>query len=229
MSENKMGKYFKYAIGEIILVMIGILLALQVNNWNGNRTEKKAETKTLIELKKGIIGDRELLQKNLIEVKTQLAKIKLLKDLLKDKDYLYNKGLDTLFGAVYGVQALHLNKAFYEDLKASSLKLIKDDSIRLKIVNLFEVDYAFYDNNFEIEIHNNEVTRPYYLQNFYDLDFKKSATPNNFNKVWTDTYYANIVHYRIINLEGNHRDAYEKTILKMKSLINDITKYLKDD
>ena len=42
MSENKMGKYFKYAIGEIILVMIGILLALQVNTWN---EERKAEVK----------------------------------------------------------------------------------------------------------------------------------------------------------------------------------------
>jgi len=37
ISENKMGKYFKYAVGEIILVMIGILLALQVNTWNTNR------------------------------------------------------------------------------------------------------------------------------------------------------------------------------------------------
>jgi hypothetical protein len=37
MSENKTGKYLKYALGEILLVMIGILLALQVNNWNENR------------------------------------------------------------------------------------------------------------------------------------------------------------------------------------------------
>lgn len=44
IQENKMGKYFRYAIGEIALVMIGILLALQVNNWNENR---KAEVKEL--------------------------------------------------------------------------------------------------------------------------------------------------------------------------------------
>jgi hypothetical protein len=37
MEKNKTGKYLKYAIGEIVLVMIGILLALQVNNWNENR------------------------------------------------------------------------------------------------------------------------------------------------------------------------------------------------
>lgn len=37
MEQNKTGRYLKYAIGEIALVMIGILLALQVNNWNENR------------------------------------------------------------------------------------------------------------------------------------------------------------------------------------------------
>ncbi len=34
IEQNKMGKYFKYAIGEIVLVVIGILIALQINNWN---------------------------------------------------------------------------------------------------------------------------------------------------------------------------------------------------
>jgi hypothetical protein len=37
MDKNKTGKYFKYAIGEIVLVVIGILIALQINNWNENR------------------------------------------------------------------------------------------------------------------------------------------------------------------------------------------------
>ena len=35
--ENKPTKYMRYAIGEIVLVMLGVLLALQVNNWNENR------------------------------------------------------------------------------------------------------------------------------------------------------------------------------------------------
>jgi len=52
MSENKTGKYLKYAIGEIVLVVIGILIALQVNNWNVNRINKNLEQQILIELKK---------------------------------------------------------------------------------------------------------------------------------------------------------------------------------
>ena len=43
MEKNKTGKYFKYAIGEIILVVIGILIALQINNWNENRKNRVTE------------------------------------------------------------------------------------------------------------------------------------------------------------------------------------------
>ena len=43
LSENRFSKYLLYAIGEIILVMIGILLALQVNNWNNERIEQAKE------------------------------------------------------------------------------------------------------------------------------------------------------------------------------------------
>jgi len=50
MEQNKTGKYLKYAIGEIALVMIGILLALQVNNWNEERKSNINETKLLNEL-----------------------------------------------------------------------------------------------------------------------------------------------------------------------------------
>ena len=43
MEQNKTGKYLKYAIGEILLVVIGILIALSINNWNGDRMEVRME------------------------------------------------------------------------------------------------------------------------------------------------------------------------------------------
>ncbi|WP_075352150.1 DUF6090 family protein [Algoriphagus marinus] len=51
LSEGKTGKYFKYAIGEIVLVVIGILIALQINNWNEKRKIKNAEIEILQNLK----------------------------------------------------------------------------------------------------------------------------------------------------------------------------------
>lgn len=50
LAEGKMAKYLKYAIGEILLVMIGILLALQVNNWNQNRKDRIEEQLLLKQL-----------------------------------------------------------------------------------------------------------------------------------------------------------------------------------
>ena len=57
MEKNKTGKYLKYAIGEIILVMIGILLALQVNNWNEQRKDRKKEQVVLKQLQEDFQAD----------------------------------------------------------------------------------------------------------------------------------------------------------------------------
>lgn len=55
--ENKTGTYFKYAIGEIILVVIGILIALQINNWNEDKKDKVELNQYLSSLKENIQSD----------------------------------------------------------------------------------------------------------------------------------------------------------------------------
>jgi hypothetical protein len=50
MEKNKTGKYLKYAIGEVVLVVIGIIIALQINNWNENRTKLKEEQNIIFNL-----------------------------------------------------------------------------------------------------------------------------------------------------------------------------------
>lgn len=226
IKENRFSKYLLYAVGEIVLVVIGILIALQINTWNNERIENEAERKVLIELRKGIVYDANVMQQSLSQILFQIDKMKYLKRLLKNKDQMYNKGLDTLFGAVYGVRTIRVNKAFYEDLKASGLKLIKDDEIRLDIVNLFEDNYVLLDKIFDMELHINDVIRPYYLEHFNEIDFLDQATPNDFSHVWSDTYYQNIVHYRILNLESNHVDTYRKTVAKIMGLSGRIKAYI---
>ncbi len=58
MGKNKTGKYFKYAIGEIILVMVGILLALQVSNWNSDRKDRISERKLLGNIHRDFITNK---------------------------------------------------------------------------------------------------------------------------------------------------------------------------
>jgi hypothetical protein len=65
LMENKTGKYFKYAIGEIILVVIGILIALQINNWNTHRIERSKEDSYLVNLKRDLNNQMQMIERNL--------------------------------------------------------------------------------------------------------------------------------------------------------------------
>ena len=77
LGEGKTGKYLKYAIGEIILVMIGILLALQVNNWNLDRINKTKASNYLSEIRSNLITDtlqiNEVLEFNIQKTQAILA------------------------------------------------------------------------------------------------------------------------------------------------------------
>lgn len=58
-AENKPIQYLRYAIGEIVLVVIGILIALQIHNWNETKTLTKKEITILKEIKKNLQNDLE--------------------------------------------------------------------------------------------------------------------------------------------------------------------------
>ncbi|MCK0178875.1 DUF6090 family protein [Flavobacteriaceae bacterium S0862] len=70
MSENKTGKYFKYAIGEIILVVIGILIALQINNWNEARKAKNVEKQIYIKMLVDIKENNKITDQTISSLKT---------------------------------------------------------------------------------------------------------------------------------------------------------------
>ena len=65
LTENKFSEYLMYVLGEIILVLIGILIAVQINNWNINQKDAAQETKILIQLKEGFTVDRSKMKTEL--------------------------------------------------------------------------------------------------------------------------------------------------------------------
>ncbi len=52
LARNKFSQYLLYGVGEVILVVIGIMIALQINNWNTNKQETKVTSQLLIKHKK---------------------------------------------------------------------------------------------------------------------------------------------------------------------------------
>ena len=74
LSEGKTGKYFKYAFGEIVLVVVGILIALQINNWNENRKLNITTSEYIENLRSDIVQDTIGLN-NLIQTGKDQVKI----------------------------------------------------------------------------------------------------------------------------------------------------------
>ena len=112
LSEGKTGKYVKYAIGEIFLVMIGILLALQVNNWNDNRKKNRAEAQYYCRM----LDDFELDKEQIESIQQSIDNsIKHINELLleldagnKTRNFLMNKFINTVRREIYVSQ----NKTF---------------------------------------------------------------------------------------------------------------------
>ncbi|MDO1501163.1 DUF6090 family protein [Winogradskyella maritima] len=77
MSENITGRYFKYAIGEIILVVIGILIALQINNWNEHRKRMATESLLLADIIEDLKLDFQELKVNdsLLSIQEDVVKL----------------------------------------------------------------------------------------------------------------------------------------------------------
>ena len=90
MEKGKTGKYFKYAIGEIVLVVIGILIALQINNWNEDRKHAIAENEFFKSIKDDLNLDLEFIKyvKTYIRPKTDAYN---LLNTRYSKDYDNNK------------------------------------------------------------------------------------------------------------------------------------------
>ena len=133
--ENKTGKYFKYAIGEIILVMIGILLALQVSNWNGKRLEKQTLLNTyaiIAEDLKNDIVDIDLILKSKKEAKPIFNKI--LDGLMTKEDYENCTGCEFL---ILGSPDLTIEKRGYNLLNSFTSSKVSADSLTIKIVQFY--------------------------------------------------------------------------------------------
>jgi hypothetical protein len=136
--ENRFGRYFFYAIGEIVLVVIGILIALSINNWNQNRINKNEENKYLAEIKKEILANNKVLDSY---VKTRLP-VKI-EGLLSAKQY--NEGKldvkDTLnflnsvsLGGLITAGLANMSRNTYDELLSTgNFQLISKDTIKVKV------------------------------------------------------------------------------------------------
>ena len=143
LTQNKFSKYFLYAIGEILLVVIGILIALQINTWNQQKLLKQKETKSLIELKNNLernVNQLDKFSKNQSRIINRMEKLIAYKDL----NITYHDSLSPYFRGISWLEQIDLVTSTYETMKTNGLDLISTDSLRLNIIELHEVRYGHF-------------------------------------------------------------------------------------
>ena len=142
MKTGKTGKYFKYAIGEILLVMVGILLALQVNNWNDKRIASDTERLTIEELQNNLQSDINDLEYNLTDDQRTLTSIDIVLQHLKEQGPFHDS-LAQHFGLIKRYTNFINNSSAYQSLKSNGLNGIQDDGLRFKIIDYYEMTSKF--------------------------------------------------------------------------------------
>ncbi len=143
MEKNKTSKYLKYAIGEIILVVIGILIALQVNNWNEIKKSKSESNRLLIDLKLDLEKDIHNFKSLQTEYKGWLWEIENILDNVLDGNTKKITEYNQLMAGRLSMNYLSVNKVTFLDMFNSGKNLEFDN---LEIVRDIKDHYQYADN-----------------------------------------------------------------------------------
>ena len=131
LSEGRNVKYLKYAIGEIILVVIGILIALQINNWNENRNEREQEQELLVQLQSEFGSNLEQLnQKIALREMMIVSSIKLLEYI----DQLENRNGDSILTHIGQILVTPTFDPIVNDIISSGrIQLLQNGNLKEKL------------------------------------------------------------------------------------------------
>lgn len=217
INQNQMGKYFKYAIGEILLVVIGILIALQINNWNQNRLQQK-QLKSVYE--RTLTDINNDIQELTAIVKHHDSIEYIFKRVINDSitPDLFDVGLSRLITANSAITTL--NTAGVNQLKA----LNTNDSLSLKIIEIYDQMKLVIIDNLEIDINQeSEDLQKIFMEKYdwYPEYMTKTIMQNNSSKALQD-YFLNSKEYKhqVVN---NYNLRYANYVVSLKMSIETLT------
>jgi hypothetical protein len=132
---GRASKYLIYAIGEILLVMVGILLALQVNNWNSKRLGANEEIRILTSLHEELIVNRTIIADKELWYKDQKSAISsIFSEASSQQAHLSNLDIDTLLGKISWWNPTNIEMSAADMIiLGGKLPLISNEDLRLAI------------------------------------------------------------------------------------------------
>ncbi|WP_075350830.1 DUF6090 family protein [Algoriphagus marinus] len=160
LTENKFSKYLIYAIGEIILVVIGILIAIQLNEWRNDSINTKQKQKVLLALKAEFEANLTRLDTVYYYQEQSLKKFRESKDLIDSIDYIKDNTVlkTSLNHGGYGYSYNPINGALRSAVSSGDIHLIKNERL---IELLFSWEDLVLDSYEEIESVRDFAKDPY--------------------------------------------------------------------
>ena len=140
LTENKFSKYLLYAVGEIMLVVIGILIALQVNTWNDYRQERTLESKYLARIHEDLRIDYDYFKRRIDSAEYYVSSSEAFIEKLYEKLYTLDdvSELVKLFSKFYKSEMMTTqNSTFSEMLYAGKLELITNEELKLLLLEYY--------------------------------------------------------------------------------------------
>ncbi len=206
--ENSFIKYSRYAIGEIVLVMVGILLALQVNSWNGKRINKNKEHRLLIEMNHNLKFDLEELN---IVLETYKSSIKSINTVLNhlNNEAVNKDSLGFHYHWISGYRKFNSNSSAFNNLQSIGIDLIEVDSLRRQITDLYANRYPRLNHGPEIweaNFQNIHVYAQITAHIFHDVTDWRNTHALEIEKLKTNSQFKEILKLSI----------GQKTLLKFK-------------
>ncbi len=140
LAENRFNKYLLYAVGEIILVVIGILIALQINDWNQNKKDQKLEQQYYCRLLEDVNQDFTNYKNYFALLNEKIdANNTLIQRLLDDSMPLDSIAPLVLKSIKYSIRSTSATTDAFDDIKSSgNLNIIKDLSIKNKLASYYK-------------------------------------------------------------------------------------------
>lgn len=168
LAENKISKYLIYAIGEIALVVIGILIALQVNNWNEWRKDRIKEKQILEELSETLTKNCEVLDMSLQSAADRNNSRDIIISVFAEKPPFTDSLKEPIFVSSFGYVITPFSYAGYEMLKNEGYDILNSAILRKEIVNIFEITFRYmedYEKEKRSDVYVEDVAR-YLIKNF---------------------------------------------------------------
>lgn len=229
MKKNKTAKYLKYAVGEIVLVVIGIIIALSINNWNEVRKEAGSNIKFLKNLHGELKLDTTLLSEKIalyLYVNGQLAHTL---ELLDGKSELTEKEYKTISSAIADLPVL---TPIYKNIEKNNTKLA--DGTLLNINNQLNIKYQQYieETKSNSEIINKlgetlQLTAIHDVHPNVDLDYSSEGEQKaDFN---IDELKSNRLFKNAINKSIRFRRIYIIMMRRQKRKANELLSILDEE